>query len=241
MVHQSDALRSIAARVRALLAKTTDSGCTESEAMSAMAKARELMDKYQLDMTDTELEAEGTDQGNTASDSKVQFDIQRTIANRVASYCDCRVWQAGAKGTLTFFGLQSDTGFATYLCQSLAGFVQRSSVEWALQGEGGDQRAFVAGATSRINERLRELTQARQSKAATAALTSDRRSLIVVKQDIVGREFAKLGLRLGRTSISGYSGSDASARAAGRQAGDRASFGRPINAPGQSTRLIGRG
>jgi len=229
---QSDALRAIAARVRALLSKTTEAGATEAEALSAATKARELMDKYQLSLSDTELEAEGASRVNIEADSRVQFSIQQNLAMRVAAYCDCRVWQSGGKG-LNFFGLQSDSAFASFLCVSLAGFVQRSAVEWALRAEGaGDQRGFMAGAESRINQRLRELTAARQQQDASQALSASGRSLIVVKNAIVEREFAKLGLSLGKSRVGRGAVTDSGAYSAGRAAGDRASFGRPIS--GQS-------
>lgn len=39
----------IAARVKALLAKTPENGSTEAEAMLAASKAPELLDRYQID------------------------------------------------------------------------------------------------------------------------------------------------------------------------------------------------
>jgi uncharacterized protein DUF2786 len=48
----------VATRIRGLMAKTTENGCTEEEAMLAAAKARELMDRYRLTMTDVEIQAE---------------------------------------------------------------------------------------------------------------------------------------------------------------------------------------
>ena len=38
----------IAARIRALLAKTVENGCTEAEALSAAAKVAELLDRHDL-------------------------------------------------------------------------------------------------------------------------------------------------------------------------------------------------
>lgn len=46
----TDKQQAIAARIRALLAKTTENGATDAEAMSAAEKARELMDRYQIDL-----------------------------------------------------------------------------------------------------------------------------------------------------------------------------------------------
>ena len=42
-------------RIQALRAKTIDNGCTEDEALSAAAKVAELLDRYDLSMTDVEM------------------------------------------------------------------------------------------------------------------------------------------------------------------------------------------
>ena len=36
-------------KVRALMAKTVENGCTEEEALSALAKARAMIDAYEID------------------------------------------------------------------------------------------------------------------------------------------------------------------------------------------------
>ncbi len=45
----NDARKKMLERVKAILAKTMDNGCTEGEAMAALAKARELMATYEID------------------------------------------------------------------------------------------------------------------------------------------------------------------------------------------------
>ena len=42
-------------RIQGLRAKTIDNGCTESEALSAAAKVAELLDRYDLSLTDVEI------------------------------------------------------------------------------------------------------------------------------------------------------------------------------------------
>ena len=42
-------------RIQGLRAKTTDNGCTEAEALSAAAKVAELLDRYDLSLTDVEI------------------------------------------------------------------------------------------------------------------------------------------------------------------------------------------
>ena len=42
-------------RIQGLRAKTTDNGCTEAEALLAAAKVAELLDRYDLSLTDVEI------------------------------------------------------------------------------------------------------------------------------------------------------------------------------------------
>jgi hypothetical protein len=44
----TDNRKSTLAKIKALLAKTTENGCTEDEAMAALDKAREMMDNRNL-------------------------------------------------------------------------------------------------------------------------------------------------------------------------------------------------
>ena len=47
-----DALKT---RIQGLRAKTTDNGCTEAEALLAAVKVAELLDRYDLSLTDVEI------------------------------------------------------------------------------------------------------------------------------------------------------------------------------------------
>jgi Protein of unknown function (DUF2786). len=49
------ALDKLKLRIQALRAKTIDNGCTEDEALSAAAKVAELLDRYDLSLTDIEM------------------------------------------------------------------------------------------------------------------------------------------------------------------------------------------
>ena len=70
----------IAAKVRALLAKTVDKGCTEQEAVAAASKAKELMDRYQVDLSEAELEEDGFAKGTARIARAAQ--VQRAELDR---------------------------------------------------------------------------------------------------------------------------------------------------------------
>ena len=53
----------MAKKIRALLAKTTDAGCTEQEALSAAALTAKLKADYDIDLTAAEVQEEAFDPG----------------------------------------------------------------------------------------------------------------------------------------------------------------------------------
>jgi hypothetical protein len=70
--------------------------------------------------------------------------------------------------------------------------------------------------------------------------TGDGRSLVVVKDAIVTREFAKLDMKLRSGGRSKTRAVDGGAFNAGRAAGDRASFGKPVNGGGKVEQIGGK-
>lgn len=221
----------LAAKVKALLSKTLENGATEAEAMSAAEKARELMDRYHLDHGALGMEEEGTQTFSSPFDpEKIVNQIKFALLNSVCNFTDTKGWRTSSERTFTFFGLKSDTDFATWLLDNLSSFVVNQAAAYRLdcilfnvgQLTRDGEASFQLAATERIKERLREMTRERTT-------TTTGRGLIPLKNQIVIREFEKLGIKLGRAPTSFGSRADAGAAAAGRAAGDRASFGRPVS------------
>lgn len=159
----------------------------------------------------------------------------------IASFTETKCWGAasvrGEKHRRTvFFGLRSDVEFANWLLKALESFIWAKADDYAIRTGDNDyyaKRTFAMSAALRIKERLDAETAARASRGV-----GDGRSLIVVKNALVQREFNKLGLKL-HTQSKGFAngGSRHDAAAAGRAAGDQAGFGRPLNGNGDVKRL----
>jgi hypothetical protein len=92
---------------------------------------------------------------------------------------------------------------------------------------------FVDGITGRISERLRELSK---PPAAASSTDTNSRALVVIKQTLIKAKLAELGIKL-RTGSSSSRQHDEGSFAAGRSAGDRASFGRPVSGRAASLRI----
>jgi len=227
----------LAARVRALLAKTVEQGCTEAEALAAATKAFELIHKYQLDMSAIELEAEGFMRGTAEKPRAKKFNAQWAMMMAVAEFCEVKTWVQSEPykrgGRVVFFGLKSDVEFANWLLVALEQFVWSQADAYAVESGGADyltKRNFARACCNRICERLRhEVTLRRMKRAPTAS----RKDVMVLKHALVEREFDKLGLHLERRTSYYCVGGSADASDAGRAAGDKAGFGRPVHGRGK--------
>lgn len=228
----------VAARIRALFSKTIENGATEAEAASAAAKAKELLDTYQLNMSELELEQEGTEQGHCPNSNKRgHYDIKPRVSIAIAAFCEVKCWTQDRQQTVIYFGLKSDVDFALWLTDSLEQFIKKEADRYKLGNlvdtlaQDGEFRippllemnAFRAGCIDKINERLYFEAAKRQEHLRG----NTKNAVIVIKNSLVRREFNKLGLRFHKVGFRGQH-SGGAAYGAGKSAGDRASFGRPV-------------
>lgn len=225
-------------KIRALMAKTTQNGCTEAEALAALAKARAMMDAYEVTEADLKLSREeAAILRKEPPGSRDPHKIKNYLGMAVAKFCDCEVWR-GADG-LVFCGLPSDARFATWLMDHLAAYVQHELAAHLIGciAPKGDRRlvikSFVIGCTTRIAKRINELCQQSKQQA-----TSNGHALVVIKNQAVAAKMAELNLNL-RAGRSSRPTIDPSAYAAGQSAGNRATFARPVGGNG-SAALIGK-
>lgn len=213
----------IAARIRALLAKTVATGATEAEAMTAAEKARELMEKYRIEAGDLDKEpirVETPEQRRGAL-------IRANLMAGVGRFCQVMAYR-GADDNFRFVGREGDVVFATWLLDALEAFVSRRTLDHVASlggmSRGARDRAlqsFTLGACARISERLREASPAvSRGEARAIAEYLKGQGIAIVTQK-----------RRGSTTV------DRDSFDAGRSAGDGAQFNRPVNA-GQPVRRI---
>jgi len=247
---QSDRDR-LLARIKALFAKTTQTGATEAEELAAAEKARELIEKYQLDMGAEELRKEGFVQKTITMDA-TSFAFARRIFLAIENFCEVKTWYSTYGGTrVTVFGLTSDVELAVYLLESLATFsLSGSDLHIAAERKiaialgapltaaesRGCHRSYLLGCANRISVRLRELTQQRRAQAAKPGSYG---ALIKLdKPALIDAEMKRLNIRLAcGASLTGAS--DRGSFAAGSAHGAKASFGRPVGG-GRVSGLIGK-
>jgi hypothetical protein len=226
-------------KIRALLSKTVERGCSEMEELSALAKARALMDAFEVTEADLKLtkeqaailreEPEGT---------KDPHGIKSNLSHAVGEFTDCTIWRNSKNkgGGLIACGLPADARFATWLLDHLTSFVQSELANHLMRcvATGMPRRrvinGFVFGVTERISDRLLDLCK------PAPTVTANSRALVVVKQQLIKARLDELGIKLRSCGGSGRQ-TDSSSLNAGRSAGDRASFGRPVSGQAGALRI----
>jgi hypothetical protein len=84
------ALDRLKARIQGLRSKTTDNGCTEAEALLAAAKVAELLDRYDLSLTDVEIRDALCEQREYETYRKKRIPLDGCVG-AIANFCDCCV------------------------------------------------------------------------------------------------------------------------------------------------------
>jgi len=209
MTASSTSLDKLAMRIQALRAKTTANGCTEQEALSAAAKVAELLDRYDLSLSDVDLRAAPCERRVWRPARKKRIPIDDCIG-AIAAFCDCRVWRekdAGGETVHVFFGLRSDIAVAHYLTEVIDGAVRselgRYKTGAAYQRFRHQDRhlanaSFALGMVGSIADKLMAMKDARDRVNRSTG-----RDLVVIKNSVVDAELAKLGL--GLRSLPGIS------------------------------------
>lgn len=222
----------IAAKVRALLSKTTERGCTEAEALAAAKLASELMKEHDLAYGDIQAEVAAEVFGARNRHYRTKghdHPIAVYCSVPVAAYWDCKVWRSTKDHSVVFFGEQSDTESAHLMLAMLclagdtefASFWNSSKKPFGVHYKTGCA-SFLHGMAYRVGERLGELKAQRTHAGATGT------SLVVVKDRVVKEKFniyqqssgLTLSKRGGKPSIKSRA-----AYGAGKEAGDRIDLG----------------
>jgi hypothetical protein len=196
------ALDKLRMRIQALRAKTIDNGCTEGEALSAAAKVAELLDRYDLSLTDVEIREAPCERREFETHRKKRIPLDDCIG-AVANFCDCRVWreknQAG-EARYVFFGLRSDIEVAHYLTELIDTAVRselgryktaREYLQFRHKERHMANASFALGMVASIADKLTAMKAERDKVNYGTG-----RALVVLKAAIVDDELGKLGLRL---------------------------------------------
>lgn len=200
--------KKIIEKIRALQAKTTQSGCTEEEAIAAAAMVQRLLEKYNITLEECDIRESEFSKKEHPQDDQIGRSLYR-VASAIAYMMDIRYWSAkpGSPKVITFFGFDHEVQIASYLLDICKNAIETQIAKEEYSARLLRERArnryissFIDGMTDRLAKRIREM----KNKAPTG------RGLIVLKRDLIDAELFNQGMKLdsrkGRKPMKGESG-----------------------------------
>lgn len=183
----------LAAKIRALRAKTVENGCTEDEAIAAADKAAEMLERYNFTLDEVELRASPFEMHTERYGDEVGRPLWH-VAAAVAALTNTRYW-ASRPGVhpreLTFFGFAHEVEVASYMLEICAGAMRR---EQSRILHGGDTahtprtrraiRPFLDGMADRLHQRIMAMIPPRPTGTG----------LVVLRRELVEAAMADAGL-----------------------------------------------
>ncbi|MDB5651901.1 MAG: hypothetical protein JWL62_3421 [Hyphomicrobiales bacterium] len=193
------------ARIQGLRAKTLANGCTEAEALMAAAKVAELLDRYELSLSDVEIRHAACEQRAFETHRKKRIPLDDCVG-AIALFCDCRVWReknADGEASFVFFGLRADVEVAHYLTEVIDGAVRNELGRFKTSAAYGRFRhqdramansSFTLGMVASIGDKLTAMKADRDQVNQRTG-----RDLVVLKASVVDAELEKLNLKMRMT------------------------------------------
>jgi hypothetical protein len=237
--------QSIIDKCKALLRKTIENGATEAEMLSALAKVQALQDSYEI--KDADLEEAKDEAVKLIKEAGEQAldpgNIKWHMSYSVGKFCNVQLYRDRGSKALTLIGTKSDVDWAMWLLEHLADFVHQQLADYlfteASLAPRSDLRSikanFVQAACGTISDRLNAL-----GIQSEVNRTPNGRALMVIKSGAVKAYLKEHGISLCCGGGGGPSNFHEGAQAAGRAAGGRATFGRPVTGAAGAAR-IGKG
>ena len=239
---QDDELAKIKERIRKLAAKTIDAGCTEGEANAAMSKVGELLELYNLSMTEVQVGSENCIEIKIEAGTKHCSTHSEWVFS-LGAFCATKNWYCkGPNGIIFhFFGLESDVQMVDYLYKVIDRAIEVETqrfkgtpeYRFATTHRKRLSTSFQNAMARRIGQRLRIMTREAEVKRTQAATSTSTSLVIIAKEKRVEAEYLKKGmkLRIVRTPTRISSGVGAQA---GYAAGDKVNLSRPLENNGRN-------
>jgi hypothetical protein len=227
---------SIINRINALLAKTTEAGCTEAEAALAFQKAQQLMMQNAIEQGELGLRAEKCELVTVKRRDKLDL-----LLNSLAAFCGCRTYISKSQGSAYFFGLPSDLQIVQYMYSYLSQVLEQEAAQYRKTGAYAELRnsglsgiaighTFRLGLAARLGERLRDMTRAQEAQERQETGNATGTALVIVKNQVVNQQYTtyqtQAGRRFVKSSMSRRNFSSHDAYHAGRAAGDGVALNR---------------
>jgi Protein of unknown function (DUF2786). len=196
--NDDDKRRKLAERIAALRNMTVENGCTEEEALSAASKAAELMDLYDMSLSEMEMRRSRFTRSERPASDDVGQRLWR-VASAVSSLTGTRSWSSGSppRERIHFFGRDSDVEVAGYVFEIAERAIRTAVAAYDKQlafyrpeRRRPKRIAFIDGMVVSLARRIEEISWARRRQA------SDGTGLVPTKHGLVDAEMERQGIKI---------------------------------------------
>ena len=246
----STELDAIKRKIMSLAAKTVASGCSEHEALSAMAGVGRLLAQYNLTMEECDVRSSPCKTLEIDVGRKHRHPLDGCVC-ALADLVNAKIWfqrytringKWVRRGTYAFFGQTQDLEVIEYLFNLMRVAIENGTDAFKqshhygygeivpqelMHAVAGKRRSatcsFQRGMARTFSDTLRVMKQENDAELAKYRTTGT--ALMVLKDQLIEDEWRKLGLRLGRVGYN-YRINDGAAYQLGKAAGERVNLRR---------------
>ena len=216
----------LAARIRALRAKTVENGCTEGEALAAAEKLAQLLADHNMTLDEADLRASPFTRHDHVGTGTVGLKIWK-VASAIADLTNTRTWRGGqdAPTGVTFLGLSHEVEVAAYML-AICERAMRTEAQRLMRGirhlphikQAAKVVPFVDGMADRLARRIRDMIPP----------VVPGTGLIVLRNALIDAEMERQGIEL-EDGGPARRPLDNAAYRAGLNAGDKVALNRGLN------------
>lgn len=206
-------------RARKLMAMAADSS-SPHEAAIAARRARAIMDKYQLDFADLKDQSNFSAAATGAPRARVPI-WEQFICVGIAELNDCVV-HFNKHGCFIFKGFDEDVQVARFMYGYLAEHGIRCCKNFMAKNPDGCRNSYKLGYANAVRDKIDGMLAERKEQLKT----SDGKSLVLLKKQLVENEFGKAGYKTKKRSTP----ADLYSTFEGYQAGKRTNIVNGIDA-----------
>lgn len=228
-------------KVRSLMNMTIENGASENEAKLASEKVAKMLSEHNLSMTDVELAESEILQKNYDMNRKALHEVQYCVG-AISTFTNTKSWVMRNRNSseIVYFGHDTDVEVAFYMTDMIKNVmeaawkaefekIKKNSVKSERPHGRKLRKSFLLGMCHSINRRLMEM--AAEEKKNSQNVSSDGKSLVVVKNNLVEKSFRELGMRL-RYASRNHSNVDGSSYNAGNEKGSKVSLSKGVTSSG---------
>lgn len=245
----------ISIKIKALMTRTTENGCTEAEAISASKKVQELMNDYDISMSEVEVANEEFIKGDMVSEGSNRSNVHFLI-NKIGYFTDTKVYLSRKMGynhrtgrrktnsiVYTFFGTRKDVEVAKFLYSMLGASIEFNLKQYKKTDtyknnhrDSGQTKStsFRMGMVNRLSVRLTEIKDAQKIANTEAGV------MLYDKSAIVAIKFKELlNLKLGKERSAQSRNIDGASYKSGQSAGDKVNFNSGVKGGVKGQQMLG--